>query len=427
MVCERHCHFIRVLLRKSIFITNGTLVMLIRGSPFSIKNMNMNVCRPTQKLNEVMYIVSRVLICVFSSLSLVSCGGGSSSSPPISVPPAGTPAAIIEAVYVAANGQILTFSVNASTGLVSAPTSTPAPPNIVDMKADPAGHFLYISDFNVGKVRAYSINAANGALAEINGSPFGFPNAGNGGPLTIDPRGRFLFFANSQGDTVTFAINTDGSLTLTGSPVHNSNQPIQFVVNPSSSFLYAANHSDSSGEFSVYSISATGALTAIPGSPFGTLIFSQPYGIVIDSTGKFLYSSLSNAKKVAAVKIDGTTGALTSVAGSPFAVGFIPQSVVLDLSGKFLYVGNTGDATISAFTVDSTTGALTPMSGSPLPEGNPSVLAIDSSGQFLFVAESSFNSLSVFGINASTGALTRLGSPLPAGSFPQAISIVRLP
>jgi 6-phosphogluconolactonase len=390
--------------------------------------MNANVRRPNQEFQRFSKIAIRLLICVISLVSLVSCGGGSSTSSPISVSPGSTPAVSTEAIYVAANGQISTFSVNTSTGIVSASTSIQAPPNIFDMKADPAGHFLYISDFNAGKVHAYSINQTSGALSEISGSPFGFPGAGNGGPLTIDPRGKFLFFADSQGETVSFAINTDGTLTLTGSLVHNSNQPIQFAVDPSSSFLYAANHSDFLGEFSVYSISATGALTAVPGSPFAvTQPFSQPYGIVIDGTGKFLFSALSNSKKVAAMRIDSSTGALTSVAGSPFTVGFIPQSVVLDSSGKFLYVGNTGDATISSFNVDSTTGALTPMSGSPIPESNPFVLAIDSAGQFLFVAEASFNNLSVFRVNSTTGALTRLGSPLAAGSFPKAISIVRLP
>src|SRR5205807_708767 len=124
------------------------------------------------------------------------------------------------------------------------------------------------------------------------GSPFNFPSAGNGGPLAITPNGKFLFFADSFGQIVTFTIGaTGGTPTLVGPPVSNPNQPIQMAVDPSGTFLYTANLSDhlSGSDFSVYSISTSGTLVEIPGSPFFALANSQPYGIVMDATGTFLF------------------------------------------------------------------------------------------------------------------------------------------
>jgi 6-phosphogluconolactonase (cycloisomerase 2 family) len=392
----------------------------------------MAFCRPPLNL--------RVAFCLFlillSGVILASCGGSSSSAAPSGTNPSNPPGSqassgtsVSEVVYVATGSQILSFAINSSSGFSGAQSSTAAPPYVIDMKVDPSGRFLYLSDFNVGQVRCYAINSSTGGLSEINGSPFGpvGPGTGNGGPIAIDPQGKFLFFSSAQGDIRTFAINaSDGSLSLTGLPISNTNQPIQLVVDPAGKFLYSANHADFSDarDISVYSIGATGALQSIPGSPFSILSNSQPYGLAIDPTGKFLFVALWNAQKVAAMKIDSNSGGLSPVAGSPYTVGFLPQSLTMTPSGNLLYVGNTGDSKVSAFQVDPASGALTPVSGSPFFEGNPSWLIADTTGNILIVAESSLNKLSLFSIGGS-GALTRIGST-PAGSSATAMAVFRL-
>jgi 6-phosphogluconolactonase len=378
----------------------------------------------------------RVLIYLSFYLSLcivlAGCGSHSSMNGSPAPTPTPTPAPLSsEMVYVAGNGQIFGFSFNPNTAVLGTATVTVGPPTACDMTADSAGSFLYVCDFNANAVQGFAINRSTGSLTQISGSPFSLASGGNGGALTVDPMRRFLFYTDSFGHIGTFTINSGtGALTPTAFAVQDSNQPIQFVVDPGSKFLYAANHANftGSGEFSGFSINANGSLTPLPGSPFFAFqANSQPFGIVMHSTGRFLYSALSNAQRVAAMNVNGTTGVLTSVPGSPFGAGFAPENLALDPSGKFLYVGNIGDGTMSMYTVDQTTGVLTAMPGSPLSEGNPSALAVDPSGKFLLITESTIKQLTLFRIDPTTGALTRLGStPFPSGTFPYLLTIVRL-
>jgi 6-phosphogluconolactonase (cycloisomerase 2 family) len=79
---------------------------------------------------------------------------------------------------------------------------------------------------------------------------------------------------------------------------------------------------------------------------------------------------------VSVYAISTATGALSAVAGSPFTAGTDPSFVSVDPTDRFVYVVNEGSANVSEFTLDST-GALTPLAGSPVPVGNnPSDMAI---------------------------------------------------
>ena len=64
-----------------------------------------------------------------------------------------------------------------------------------------------------------------------------------------------------------------------------------------------------------------------------------------------------------------SSGTLTPVAGSPFPAGSGPTSVAFNASGKLVFVGNVGSNDMSVFQFDSNTGALTPVQGSPFPIG----------------------------------------------------------
>jgi 6-phosphogluconolactonase (cycloisomerase 2 family) len=68
-----------------------------------------------------------------------------------------------------------------------------------------------------------------------------------------------------------------GALTLVSSTTAGL-LPAGMAIDPSGQFLYAANFN--SNTVSAYTVSATGALVSVPGSPFLTLI--QPRSIAID-------------------------------------------------------------------------------------------------------------------------------------------------
>ena len=143
---------------------------------------------------------------------------------------------------------------------------------------------------------------------------------------------------------------------------------------------------------SAYAIDATtGALTAVPGSPF--VAGTEPFAIAVDPKGKFVYVVNYRYGNVSAFAIDATSGALTQVTGSPFASDSYADGVAVDPKGKFVYVSNGGpnsSGTVSAYKINATTGALKQIAGSPFFAGgysngvaiDPRVVCLRSKSRF---------------------------------------------
>jgi 6-phosphogluconolactonase len=215
-------------------------------------------------------------------LLAASCGGSYSGGGGSTGGGSATPSER-DVVYVlssASSGQVATLSFDSGSGQLTAAAPIVGPPGGLDVAVDPAANFLYAADFNSGSVYVYSRDAATGALSSVSGSPFpeiGSPS--NGGPIAINPAGTFLFHSNAFGSITSYSINSGGVLAATSNPaVSDCVQPLHLLVAPSGKFLYAANHGDPSGpEYCVYSIDpGSGALAAIPGSPFTFRQNSEP-------------------------------------------------------------------------------------------------------------------------------------------------------
>jgi len=325
------------------------------------------------------------------------------------------------------SGTVSSYSVNGTTGALTAVASVLAGSNPFEVTVHPSGKFAYVVNLTSSDVSAYTIDATTGALTAIAGSPFA---TGGAGPrpqvVTFDPSGKFAYVANYFGNNVSaYTVNaaTGAFTAIAGSPFAAGANPWIVTFDPSGKFAYVAN--TNSNNISAYTIDATtGALTAIAGSPFATgSTFSTPYPGTFDPSGKFVYFPNQTADTVSAYTINAITGALTAVAGSPFATGVHPANVAIDPSGKFAYVGNQSSNDLSAYTINTITGALTPIAGSPFATGGlyPGV-AIDPSGKFAYVDNFNSNDISAFTIDATTGALTAVaGSPFAAGTAPDGI------
>jgi len=123
----------------------------------------------------------------------------------------------------------------------------------------------------------------------------------------------------------------------------------------------------------------TGALTAIPGSPF-PLSGTEVYSLSTDSAGKFLFVCAANNDQVQVFSINQTSGALAPV-GTFATTGFAAQATT-DGLGKYLYVteGNSG-SNVDVYAISST-GLLTPIAGSPFPI-SIATLRSEPTGKFL--------------------------------------------
>ncbi|HEV7217534.1 MAG TPA: beta-propeller fold lactonase family protein, partial [Terriglobales bacterium] len=295
-------------------------------------------------------------------------------------------------------------------------------------------------------ISAYS-TGSSGTLSLISGSPF--PNSTTQGisSLTVDPNGPFLYASYQSGPSsgvIGFSISATGALTsIPGGPFSspgNGGPPVRLAIDPAGKFLYASASFDDvfvPGGFNIWGFtidSQTGALTSMPGSPFATQGNSQPQGVKVDPSGKFLYVALSNANSIAAFTINTTTGALVAVPGSPFVIPpgqFIQTSeLTISPSGKFLYAFNFNGNTIAAFTIDSTIGALSAVAGSPFAV-NPhaeGTLIVDPSGKFLYItiASGAPSAFDIFDIDPNTGALTpNLNSPVAGSEAPMSLAVAQ--
>jgi 6-phosphogluconolactonase len=321
--------------------------------------------------------------------------------------------------------------------------------------------FLYALERH--HIDAFTIDTRSGALAKINGSPFGI-----GGPLqsiVLDPAANYLYVTyggvDHAGGIDGFSIdpNTGALKAIGGFGIYS---PIgSIAITPNGGFLYTGNPILTNGGLGRggivvgYSIdSSTGALKELSGSPFSTGGTGAPNGIVITPSGSFLYADQPAyfngfAGETAGFSIDPSSGALTKSPGN-FAKGVSPNSAVVAPSGGFLYLltsenggtihvyeihlngsleetpgspysapgraysmaitpsgkyayVTTGDEVL-AFSVNRRTGGLTQVPGSPYAVSNARSAVVDLTGKFLFVAAGT--NIAAYQINASNGSLT---------------------
>jgi 6-phosphogluconolactonase len=247
--------------------------------------------------------------------------------------------------------------------------------NPIGVAVNSGGQFLFVlnqgsaSPAVPASISVFNIDQTRGLLSPVSGSPFAFASlvAPNPQFMAISATQGFLYVSNgTAGNISAFAIGTNGALTeLAGSPfpVGSGATAAGLAIDPKGQFLYAADSANNKiASFNV----AGGPLAAVGSVPAGT----KPVAVTVDSTSSFVYSANQGSNDVSAFKA--ASGALTQVAGSPFLVqptGSVgtPQPIFLtvDVSNSFLYVANFGSSSISAFGIKSSDGTLGLITNSP--------------------------------------------------------------
>ena len=223
------------------------------------------------------------------------------------------------------------------------------------------------------------------------------------------------------------AIQSNGTMTLeTGGSAYN-NIPMTMAIDPSGSFVFQTAlqyQLTPQGGLFVYAIDrSNGSLSSPPGSAYS--IPETVYTDVVDNSGQFLY--VQGTSGIYGFSIQSGTGALTALPGSPFADAGGPSSpgfntpaklMAIDQMNRFLYVSTSGG--ISAYMIDSSTGMLTAISGSPFGStvsGSWSIV-ITPNNKFLYQLQATNTGLMYgYSINQSSGVLTAIsGSPFNVGT-----------
>jgi len=313
------------------------------------------------------------------------------------------------------------------------------------------GQYLYTAFPGVGQIYGYTLSSG-GALTAIGGTPVNAPYmigstlAGLQGMIT-NPAGTLLFVLNQSGDAVyVYQIGAGGALTAAGSVILPF-LPENMATDGLGKYLYVTSASTDTSvtpAIAAYSISSSGSLTAVSGSPFSGNVggILNAYGMLQvegDPSGKYLIGTTSavigdNHLYVFNIQQTGATaGAITPVSGSPFATVYSPYRIAVqpNTGGIFVYSFSlnglgTGDNPIEGYQLNTSTGALTPITGSPFAAGSVTGDSgqFDQSGTYLFVLNSATTTMGVYNVG-TTGNLTQPVASV--GFFDQAWTVSDAP
>jgi 6-phosphogluconolactonase (cycloisomerase 2 family) len=311
------------------------------------------------------------------------------------------------------SGFVNALRVDAGTGTMSTVSGSPftTGQNPQAIAATPSGAFLYVVSPTPGTVAAFAVNATSGALTPVPGSPFTVTGGATTLPaIYLDPSGRFAYFQQSGAASFFgYSINpTSGALTaIPGSPFTVPNGTSWLGFDPLGRYAYTIGTS-AAATFRLDT--ATGALSSV-GTPLTITLTggTVPRGLV-HPAGTSLYGFSST--RFQAITIDLATGQLSSAGNTLDGSRFSR----LDPRGKFLYL--TGANTISGYAVSQPSGVVAPVPGSPFSAGTQTEnFDIHPTGGYLYApAVLGQGPVMGFAIDATTGALSPVpGSPIVLG------------
>lgn len=243
-----------------------------------------------------------------------------------------------------------------------------------------------------------------------------------GGPTpTPSPGNAFVYTANAAGNSISgFANDGTGALTaIPGSPFASAGQPFGIAATPNNQFLYVTSFQNN--QVTGFAISpASGVITPLA-CPTVAATDVQPLKIAINPAGTLLYTA-NQVGSVTGFTINATTGCLTAISTTP--TDTVARGITIDQSGLFVYVV-TGGGGIDVFSIGPT-GALTRLAIGGFDSGTTTMLAVKAVPTFeVLVATDggSTNNIRTFTINTTTGALTPVIATAPGSSPPNPSAI----
>jgi len=328
-----------------------------------------------------------------------------------------------DVVNAAAMGGTVSPFTTTAAGQLTSVSNPPAVENGVAAVASNDGKFLYVLSSTEG-IHAYAVGSLGaGTLAELSGSP---TTIAGGAAMALAPNNAYLHVVFPATSTLrTYSVGTDGSLTPYDSgdatTLHLS-QPSGIAVHPTGRFLWIANAgADNVGLISLNVGYATYQATLSTGAG------SKPTGVTFSPDGEHGLVTLAGTGQVASYRgfsVDDTPSVVQT-----YAAGTSPLAVVADGSSRYVYVTDSGTAAspgsaIRGFSMTPTSAVLMPLATPTFASGErPVALAADPAGQYLLAACAGVPSASVAGaLSAYTveagGLLTPIAGEPAVGSSP---------
>jgi 6-phosphogluconolactonase len=375
------------------------------------------------KFSQESRMRQKALVLVFVVASIAACVG------------CGQTASHYVYATIPAADQVIAYREDPYSGVLNEIQGSPYPAGDGARSAvlHPSGKFLYVA--NPGQeendISLFTIASNDGALTEVLPRTSVAPNASLPQLLVMDSAGGYLYVMNTGSDNISvFSIDSSsGALTqIPGSPTLIGSPPLNMALTPSGNYLYvttSAGQVGNDGSIVGFSVNA-GVLTSLGASFPSDGI--NPNGLAIDPTGTYLYAANTSSASISIFTI-GSSGALSEVPSSPLADTYTaPVNLILDPTGTYLYVANQGSNNVAAYSISSSTGLPTVLSSSTTTgafstEGNPSFLASDPNGNYLFVGNQG-SSAGIEAFEVSSGNLTEIYT-YNVGNTPSSIVVLK--
>ncbi|MGD0759953.1 MAG: beta-propeller fold lactonase family protein [Candidatus Sulfotelmatobacter sp.] len=360
-----------------------------------------------------------LLVVSLSAASWISCGTAESHYLFTTLPSA---------------NQIAVFREDPNSGvlttLLNSPFDTGLAPEVILLH--PSGKYLYVANSGEDDISLFSIAQSTGIITEVSRTPLG-ADAQTPVLMAMDAAGGYLYVANAtSGSLSVLSFASDGTLSAPTTTFLGV-KPSGMALAPSGGFIFIGaavpNGQTGSGQIEVWKLTA-GVPTLVGLFPTNAAN-STPGGLVVDSTGTYLYCvNGAGGNSISAFTIAPTTGVLTPFSDSPIGESGVsaPVSLLIDPSGKYLYVANQGSSSsasgnLAAYSIGSG-GALTILTLSPFTTvKQPTSLAADPNGNYLMVGGQG-GSLEVFLLDPGNGTLGEVATYSPGG-FPSSIAILQ--
>jgi 6-phosphogluconolactonase len=143
---------------------------------------------------------------------------------------------------------------------------------------------VYVAELGNNSVSGFRVDLNTGVLSALPNLPY-FTDGDKPVAVTSSPDGRFVYVSNNNNSAISvFSSSSDGSLrAIAGSPFTTDGQgPASMVTNKKGTLLFVANGGFAgTKDISVYTISASGAISPISSSPFPTNSIGTPVAIGI--------------------------------------------------------------------------------------------------------------------------------------------------
>jgi 6-phosphogluconolactonase (cycloisomerase 2 family) len=303
---------------------------------------------------------------------------------------------------------------------------------------DGLGKFLFVLNPTSNNISMFQINQTDGALTEVQRSPFAAVPSSNQAPtfpnyLATEKSGQFLFvgykFGNflGQGAVNTFRIDANNLQLVQAVSTDIRSSPVGLLTDPKGLWLYVG-----LGPNPTTGIHDSGTLVFSINPLSGNLTFNGSAGgqgetgrcIGMDPQGRFFFDgrgSLSGLIDSGPISpVDGTSAPANTIA---LATGF-PAGLLAESSGKFLYVSQ--QSGVFAYSIDQTTGALTLIPGGPLALNFATGTAVaDPMGPYIYALTSS--AVQGFQVDPATGSLTMIAPASTGGQGVLGVTISRQP